>query len=310
MTINLIQSIGGGGLESEYATISTAFPGGTFLSEAQSALDIAYSGTGRMLDGLLSLVLPGNVILLFHETFHARAWHPSGGPDTAALSAYLHRINITRVTYAAGSVSASQVYQSGLSYPIELSPVVMEHIDFIENNGTGFPRIQSAVYLGNGIVLAKRSSGHAALYGTLHWASVDPENLEKLLEPTDHDVVFMRSTDEGVTWADLAPVGFSNGGKNQHFGDLITHKLATVDAPGSVLISAWDNTALAYCVYESKDNGSSWVRKSKLAKPDGFRRVDSWRPGDGGGHFGELRPVGTKTRPVDVSVPDRYKRGE
>lgn len=317
MTANAMTEITGGGIISDFTAVTTADPGGVTIIESVVGLfmDRAYSAAGRTLDGMLTLVLPGNVVLVFCETFHATAWvHPDS--SLQPYSTYLQRLNVTRITYAAGSASAAHVYESKFSLVIEQdNPVVFAGLLAVHpegiNNGTGFPRVQSAVYLGQGVVLAKRSSGHAALYGSDHWVpaiDIDPAAFEKLLDDSDHDITFIRSTDSGATWAEITPTGFDNTGKNQYFGDLVTHKAATVDDMGSVLISAWDNTKQAYYVYESKDQGSTWVRRGKLAKPDEFRRVDSWRPGDGGGHFGELRPVGTKTRPVDVSIPTRYKR--
>ena len=145
---------------------------------------------------------------------------------------------------------------------------------------------QSAVHLGENWVLAKRVEGFNGI---------------------DFDVKFTRSSDGGLTWEDVPFNGFDAPALNQYFGDLIVHRARTEDGPGVVLIPAWDTTAQAFYVYESKDDGSTWTRRGRIYKPDAFRRVDSMVVGDGGGNFERLTPGPNPARPVDITILDRYE---
>lgn len=310
MSANGLVEIVGAGIVSDVFVATSLTPAGVFVGEADDTLVNDCLGTsGRTLDGAIVLVLPGDVALVFCETSHAIAWD-DGGSLNALDGQHARRLNVTRIAYSNGSVSSSHVWQSEYSLPISTSPIVYAGLLAANpqgvNNGEGLPRIQSAVYLGNGVVIAKKSKGHKPIFGSSQWPGVSPSALENATRSIDHDVTMLRSLDAGLTWAEFSPVGLDSPLKNQYLGDLVVHRPATEDEPGSVLMTSWDGQA--YHVYESKDQGVSWTKKSRLAKPDTFRRIDSWRPGDGGNHFGELRPVGTRTRPVDVSIPNRYKR--
>lgn len=144
---------------------------------------------------------------------------------------------------------------------------------------------QSAVHLGENWVLAKRVEG----FNGINFAT-------KLV----------RSTDGGLTWGDVALNGFASPSLNQYFGDLFVHAARRDGEPGVVLMTAWDNVDLAYFVYESKDDGTSWTRRGRIYKPDEFRRVDGMVVGDGGGNFESLAPGPNPTRPVDITILDRY----
>lgn len=145
---------------------------------------------------------------------------------------------------------------------------------------------QSAVHLGENWVLTKRVEG---------------------FDGFNFDVKFTRSTDGGLTWVDVPMVGFHSPAKNQFFGDLVVHKPRKDGESGVVLITAWDSNEQAYYVYESADDGTSWTRKGRIYKPDTFRRVDQMLIDDTGGNFETLIPGPDPVRPVDVTIPDRYK---
>lgn len=147
------------------------------------------------------------------------------------------------------------------------------------------PFIQSAVHLGEGWVLAKRVDGFL---------------------DTDLPVSLMRSTDGGLTWSTFIPAGFSAPLLNQFFGDLIVHRARMDGEPGIVLMPAWDAVSEAYHVWASEDDGATWERRGRIHKPDEFRRVDSMAEGDGGDNFARLTPGPNPTRPVDVTLPERY----
>lgn len=145
--------------------------------------------------------------------------------------------------------------------------------------------VQSAVHLGNGVVLAKVVLGFLG---------------------TGHAVQFERSYDGGLSWEVLSPDGFDCPSVNQFFGDLTVHQARTPSAPGVVLTTAWDTGRQAYFVYASKDDGATWSRAGQVAKPDTFRRVDTMLVGDGGGNFQTLYPGPDPARRADVTLPDRY----
>jgi len=305
LSINAMTEIDGVGLASNLLTPTTANPSGVFVGEADdTAINDCLATAGRTMDSVRVLALPGDVALIFAETAHALSWL-NGETLTTFSASHARRINVTRIAYSDGVVSSSHVWQSPYYIPSNPSAPVLSGLQAANPQGViageGLPRIQGAAYLGNGVVLAKKSSGHAGIYGSLHPTFPDPANVA-----TGHDVSFMRSLDFGVTWTEFVPFGFDSSMQNQYFGDLITHQAQTENSQGSVLTTSWDGTS--YHVYESKDLGDTWQKRARLAKPDTFRRMDSWRPGDGGRHFGELRQVGTRIRPVDVSVPNRYKR--
>ena len=145
--------------------------------------------------------------------------------------------------------------------------------------------VQSAVHLGNGAVLVKTVLG---------------------FNGAGFAVQFERSYDAGVTWEVLPPTGFSVPAQNQFFGDLVVHRARTADDFGIVLITAWDVDSQSYHVYESKDDGASWSRKGRVARPDVFRRVDTMIAGDGGENFQTLYPGPDPAREADVTLPGRY----
>jgi len=127
----------------------------------------------------------------------------------------------------------------------------------------------------------------------------------------------MMSDDFGSTWTDVPPTGFDNPGLNQHFGDFTLHRPWTASTAGSVLITAWDETAAAYFIYESRDAGETWARRGRLYRPDEFRRIDQtvfesepglefFFPWTLGGNFTQLLPGPDPTRLVDPAIPGRY----
>lgn len=148
---------------------------------------------------------------------------------------------------------------------------------------------QSAVHLGENHVLAKKVLGFNGI---------------------DFDAKLSRSTDGGLTWEEMPFIGIHAPAKNQYLGDLTVHASRKDGEPGIVLMTAWDATALAYYVYESRNDGTSWVRKGRIYKPDTFRRVDSMVVGDGGGNFETLVPGPNPARPVDITILDRYSPAE
>jgi len=146
---------------------------------------------------------------------------------------------------------------------------------------------QSIAHLGNGMVLAKITKGFPG------------EN---------RVVVFRLSSDAGVSWGDeFTPSGFTAPLLNQYFGDLTANKATTEDSIGRVLIPAWDTEKSAYYVWASDDHGATWSKKGRIYKPDSFMRVDAMLVGDGGGNFETLGLGPSRTRNLDVTLPDRYK---
>lgn len=178
------------------------------------------------------------------------------------------RSRIMRASRAGGTAIASKVYEG------DVGP--LSSLQFVQN----------AEHLGAGWVLAKRISKFGG---------------------TDASVVFMRSIDGGLTWEDLSPIGFDCPLLNQYLGNFKTHKARKDDRPGTVLMPAWSVEKQAYCVYSSSD-GVTWHRQAVIYKPTEFRRIDTVLADDGGGNFMALRPGPDPKTPVDVTIPDRYKR--
>ena len=148
------------------------------------------------------------------------------------------------------------------------------------------PMWQSIVHLGDGKVLAK---------------IIGPGGVDGI----NRAVTFRLSLNGGLTWGpEFSPVGFDSPLVNQYLGAF------TVDRVGEntvVLVNSWNPATQTYHVYESKDLGQTWARKGKIYKPTEFRRIDSVVAEDGGGNFQNLLPGPSRTRPPDISLPDRYK---
>lgn len=146
---------------------------------------------------------------------------------------------------------------------------------------------QNIVHLGNGVVLAKITSGAPG---------------------TGKDVTFRKSTDRGMTWGSpFTPSGFDAPLLNQYFGDLRAHKAATSEDPGRVLITSWNPADSKYHVYASDNQGATWSKKARIYKADSFARIDSMEFGDGGANFQRLNPGPAWRDIVDVTLPNRYK---
>lgn len=142
------------------------------------------------------------------------------------------------------------------------------------------------IHLGEGWVLAKK-------------VLKSPDN------PSDNiDIEFVRSTNGGETWTTIAPTGFGAPLKNRFFGGFTIDKARVDNEPGVVLLNAWDIDEAAPYVWESKDDGNTWVRRGRIAKPVAPFRMDS---GFGGlGSFGYLLPGPDPSRPVDLTMPARF----
>ncbi len=146
---------------------------------------------------------------------------------------------------------------------------------------------QSIAHLGNGVVLAKIVKGFPG---------------------EGYDVVFRLSSDGGASWGgEFFPSGFSAPLQNQYFGNFTAHKATKGDSIGRVLIPAWDTESSAYYVWASDDHGTTWTKKGRIYKPASFLRVDNMLVGDGGGNFDKLGLGPSRTRNLDVTLPDRYK---
>lgn len=151
--------------------------------------------------------------------------------------------------------------------------------------------IDDMVHLGEGWVLAKQTD-----YG-------GGGN-----SPGGMPVSFLRSVDGGQTWAEILPTGFEGYFENQSFGRFTVHKSRAAGEHGVVLMTSWNPAAGAYHVYESRDSGSTWLRKGRVAKTASFQSLATYS-GEalaGGFNFALLTFGGDIARPVDVTMPDRY----
>lgn len=180
------------------------------------------------------------------------------------------RSRVARVSVSGGSVTATLVHETS----DQASRTTLEYW-------------QSVVHLGNGVVLAKITSG---------------------VPGTNYDVTFRLSTDSGASWGSpFEPSGFAAPLKNEYFGNFRAHTATTPEATGRVLIPAWDASESAYYVWSSDNHGASWERKAKIFKPTSFLRVDTMDAADGGGNFDDLVPGPVFSKELDVTLPDRYK---
>lgn len=83
-------------------------------------------------------------------------------------------------------------------------------------------------------------------------------------------VDFYSSTDNGNTWTyHNTPTGFNCPLIHEYMGSnyLVLDKAAGPSDNGSVLMTAWDQTAGAYYIYATADLGATWVRKGRITQP-------------------------------------------
>lgn len=223
---------------------------------------------------------------------------PLGVPHYSPNSgnSYNNRVNLTMALMNAVVMENDEVlimfrqYMQGGQWrmrigKIQAQSMSMNLVHVVEGDPLAYA--QSAVYLGNGVVLVKRC-----------------QNFDGVNIPVD----FMRSTDYGQTWGIFTPTGFDAPMFNQYLGNLRVRKAATADDAGEVLIVSWNPLSSSYCVYSSKDLGSTWVRKGVVKQSPTFSRIDTMVAGDGGGNFRDLVPGPKLTTKVDPALPNRYKR--
>lgn len=143
--------------------------------------------------------------------------------------------------------------------------------------GEAFSYIQHMVYLGGGVVLAKRTFG---------------------FDTANADVRFEISLNGGESFQEVDAVGLPGHRKNRYFGDFTLVAPYVDDSEqGVVLIPAFDEALSGYYAYESRDSGRTWRRRGRLAKTDAFFRVDTMIVGDGGGNFERIEYFGSLTKP-------------
>lgn len=161
--------------------------------------------------------------------------------------------------------------------------------------------INDAINIGGGYVLAK---------------------LAYIIPRYDTKATFLLSSNGGSSWSEVTPTGFAMPlTEGQYFGRMTVHKARNDAGESEVMITSWDG--VAYFIYASKDNGSTWKKAGKLRTIPEFSGIEHWRrcekrltdltsPGwpypfitVTKGIFRSMMP-GPKTI-VDKSLPDRFK---
>jgi len=147
--------------------------------------------------------------------------------------------------------------------------------------------IQSWVYLGAGVVLAKFVDG---------------------LPMSDHQVTYRVSYNFGATWDTVAALGLPGNRMNQYYGGFcLVTPYVSAEQGGLVLTSVYHDNA--YRSYASTDAGQTWSETGKLSDTEEFYRVDwmrtesFWQSGAlfqplDGGHFEYIRYYGTREEPA------------
>ena len=154
--------------------------------------------------------------------------------------------------------------------------------------------IESMVYVGNNTVVAKKVAG---------------------ILGTGFAVTFMKSTDNGASWAEYTPSGLSAPLQNQYLGELFLDRAEQnpydQNTPPRILMVGWDSANAQYRVHYSMDYGQTWKASGVVGKPSSFQRIDTMLGGgDGGGNFNTLSPAMalSQKRTVDLALPTRYVR--
>lgn len=170
-----------------------------------------------------------------------------------------------------------------------LSGGVMTRLNEEAGPGTAFSYFQDMVYLGQDIVLAKRTYGYPG---------------------TGHDVEWVISADRGVSWTVVPAEGLPNlppNRKNQFFGNMTVVQPVSDKFPGGVvLLTAYDPAERGYFVYGSEDLGATWRRRGLLSRTETFFRVDQMLSDDGGNNFAHVQFVGSTKAPApyNPAIPD------
>lgn len=149
-------------------------------------------------------------------------------------------------------------------------------------------RIEHAAYLGQGRVIAKTRDG---------------------LLGHDHEWSLIRSDDFGATWTCLPKVGFPESAEHSaDTGWFKVLRLRTDTKTSIVTLTVWGGES--YDLYESKTDGTDWVKVARLARSDErySMEVDETILGDES--FKQLVYLGTEDEPAPLSIetPWRFDR--
>lgn len=163
----------------------------------------------------------------------------------------------------------------------------VEFPPLIENKDPVQPvRVENAVYLGGGKLLAKTRSG---VFGS--------DNVWNII----------RSVDYGETWVCVPKVGFPESAQfSFHTGHFKVIKAKSGATEATVVLPVWGGDG--YYVYLSKDAGSSWEQGARIAPSEEAYRMESdLTDAVPDFNFGRIVFAGP-TVPLSVETPWRFDR--
>lgn len=251
--------------------------------------------------------LPNDVVLMSYFVGVVDDLPLPRPPGEQTVNGYQYYIRIARIFLSSGGGGAGVVYEEPAKSPFVFNPaLVSTMIPFYPG-----AFVSGITHLGGGWVIAKISDGLQP--SKRFYLEEDQELLLK--EPGTETLRFIRSMDGGSSWSPFTPAGFDGAFELGKMGDITVHRPRVGAKPSTLLVNAWSQSAGAYFTYASKDDGLTWERKGKIAKPDEFMRMDGvWR--DVGG-FGVdswggdatfknlLSPVGQRF--ADPTIPNRFE---
>jgi hypothetical protein len=248
--------------------------------------------------------LPGDVVLL---SYFVTTDDDPLPPESASLTEYTGRqfyMRIARVNIASATASISYE-EPTQSYDLlsEVSTTILPD----------YPAefITQMVHIGDGRVIAKVAGGLQPLKE--NWDEATQAILRK--EPGTEAVRFIHSIDGGVSFSSFSPTGFEGDVQLGRIGDITVHRPRVDDKPAVLIVNAWSESAKTYYSYVSKDEGFTWKRAGKIAKPEKFMRMDGvWR-GTGGFGFNTQRGQATfknllppeRVKFPDMTIPNRFE---
>lgn len=250
--------------------------------------------------------LPNNVVLVSYFVGLVDDLPLPRPPGDLTVNGYQYQIRIARIDLTSGAM-AEVTYEEPAKSPFVFNPATTAYIVPFYPGAL----VTGMTHIGEGRVIAKIAEGLQPVKRA--WEEVDQPFLIK--EPGTESIRFIMSNNSGLTWFPITPSGFDGAMELGKMGDITVHRPRVDDKPATMIVNAWSASVGAYYSYVSKDDGLTWKRAGKIAKPDDFQRMDGvWRDVGGFGMdswggdatFKNLLPP-TGQRFPDMTIPNRFE---